>query len=193
MAYIRLRALISVMILLSITSFADGADIPTYKDGILTIPSVSTPEQVGQYQDLIFNYTTQGTWQLSGLKAIGTAIGTSGLRLVEEIYKVDAIKTDTFPTQVFLRIFGAYNPCSDGNLGQANQRLSSNRFDVAVTYDYFVSVPPAPVACSPGFRNFVKTIPLSVYGLSAGIYSYNVNGTTGTFTLVADNKYPGDY
>jgi len=37
-----------------------------------------------------------------------------------------------------------------------------------------------PVPCPAIKVRFVKTISLVVYGLSAGIYSSNVNGTTGT-------------
>jgi len=173
---------------------ACGADAPSYKDWVLTIPSVSIADQVGKYQDLTFNYTPQGVWQLVGLKSIGEPIGTSSIKLAN-INKVDVIKPDGFPTQVLLRVSGAYDPCNNGALGQSNQRMESNRFDVAITFNQLVLIsPPAtPVGCSPGFVNFVRTVPLSVYGLSAGTYSYNVNGTTGTFTLSADNKYPGDY
>ncbi len=163
-----------------------GADAPVYKNGLLTIPTVNTAEQVGQYQDVTFKLTEQGYWQLSSLKAMGSVIGNSGLGLAP-ISKVEVVKTDTFPTQVFLRVSGAF---SDGcpHMGQVNQRLENNRFDITVANQYVVGI-PCPAIQTP----FVKTFPLAVYGLSAGAYSYNVNGTTGTFTLATDNKYPGDY
>ncbi len=169
--------------------YAYSESAPLYKDRVLTIPSVSTSEQVGQYQDLIFNYTPQGTWQLSDLKSIGTRIGTAAVNLTW-ITKVDVIKTDGFPVQVFLRVNGTYESCNSGKFGQINQRMVDNRFDIAITYNSTVS--SVPVACLPSLLNFIKTIPLSVYGLNAGTYTYNVNGTTGTFTLAADNKYSGD-
>ena len=172
-------------------NFALGGDAPIYKDGLLTIPSVNTAEQVGQYQDVTFKLTEQGNWQLSSFKAIGTVIGESDLRLVP-IGKVEVIKNDTFPTQVFLRLSGVLGGCFSQSLGQINQRLENNLFNVVVTASYYVN-PYHPTLCPAFTTSFVKTIPLAVYGLSAGTYSYNVNGTTGTFELTANNKYPGDY
>ncbi len=172
-------------------NFAFGTDAPVYKDGLLTIPSVNTAEQVGQYQDVTFKLTEQGTWQLLNVKTIGpVAFGTPGVWLAW-VDRVDAIKTNTFPVQVFLRVSGGFSPCNNATLGQINQRLENNRFDLAITYNFLVSNPP--VICAQGMVNFIKTLPLPVYGLSASTYSYNVNGTTGTFELTADNKYPGDY
>lgn len=187
-------SLLLVNVLLSAVNFAQSADMPVYKDWVLTIPSVSTPDQVGQYQDLTFNYTAQGTWQLFDFKSLGATIGTAAVALTS-IYKVDVIKTDAFPVQVFLRVSGTYNPCNSGKFGQINQRMENNRFDVAITANYSVPSPPpsVPVGCLPYVVEFLRTISLPVYGLSAGTYTYNVNGTTGTFALTTDNKYPGDY
>jgi len=176
---------------LSLINLAWGADSPLYKDGILSIPSVNSPEQVGKYQDVTFKLTEQGTWQLSSVKTIGASVlGVPGIGLAM-IEKIDAVKTDTFPTQVFLRVSGGFDPCGTASIGQINQRLENNRFDVTITINFLRPAPPN--GCLPSVQLFLKTIPLSVYGLSAGTYSYNVNGTTGTFELTADNKYPGDY
>ncbi|MHB9119548.1 MAG: hypothetical protein ACYC2R_14950 [Burkholderiales bacterium] len=190
MRFMNILSLALAIALLPI-NVALGADAPVYKDGLLTIPSVNTAGQVGQYQDVTFKLTEQGNWQLSSFKAIGTVIGELDLRLVP-INKVEVVKTDTFPTQVFLRLSGGLGGCFNNTLGQINQRLENNRFDVVVTTSYFV-YPYVPGVCPAFSTPFVKTISLAVYGLSAGIYSYNVNGTTGTFELTADNKYPGDY
>ena len=185
MRFVNIFTLALAIALLPVNS-ALGADAPVYKDGLLTIPSVNTAEQVGQYQDVTFKLTEQGNWQLSSFKAIGYVIGNSGLGLAP-INNVEVVRNDTFPTQVFLRVSGAF---SDGcpHMGQVNQRLENNRFDITVANQYVIGI-PCPAIESP----FVKTFPLAVYGLSAGTYSYNVNGTTGTFELTADNKYPGDY
>jgi hypothetical protein len=40
--------------------------------------------------------------------------------------------------------------------------------------------------------DFQVTIPLDVYGLSAGTYTYDVNGVTGSFTLGSDNGFADD-
>ena len=172
-------------------SFAFGADAPVYKDGVLTIPTVNTAEQVGKYQDVTFKLNEQGLWQLSSLKGIEIVILESDIRLVP-IISVEVVKTDTFPTQIFLRATGGLGGCYSLTLGQINQRQEGNRFDVAITASHYVN-PYYPTLCPMISGSFVKTLPLAVYGLSAGSYSYNVNGTTGTFELTADNKYPGDY
>jgi len=173
--------------------FALGADYPTYKDGLLTIPAVNTDEQVGKYQDITFKLTEQGSWQLLDVRTIGTTVGTAtgtsslGLATIE---KIDVIKTDTFPTQVFLRASGWLGGSGCSSMGQINQRQVNNRFDITIATNTVFS---GGVSCTQLMPYFIKTLPLSIYGLSAGTYSYNVNGTTGTFELTADNKYPGDY
>jgi len=195
MRFVNICSLALSIALLSVNS-ALGADTPVYQNGILTTPSVNTAEQVGKYQDVTFQLTSQGLWQLTTLKTIGAGATelTSPLIGLTFINKVDVLKTDSFPSQVFLRVTGGWNTCDNiiqkASFGQINQRLDGNRFDVSITYNYFVM---AVVECLPVTVLFQRTTPLSVYGLSAGTYSYNVNGTTGTFELTADNKYPGDY
>jgi hypothetical protein len=43
---------------------------PTYKNGILTIPAVDTPEQVGQYLDITMTPTKDGTWKLNTYRVL---------------------------------------------------------------------------------------------------------------------------
>lgn len=170
-------------------SLAWGADSPTYKDGLLTIPSINTTDQLGKYQDVAFKLTEQGLWQLTSFNTIGTVTGTSG-RALATVERVDVVKTESFPVQVFLRASGLLGNSGCSSMGQINQRLENNRFEISITANTLVS---NQVSCTALVVSFVKTIPLPVYGLSAGIYSYNVNGATGTFELTADNKFPGDY
>lgn len=50
-----------------------------------------------------------------------------------------------------------------------------------------------PSACPAMMYPYHYTVPLDVYGLAAGTYSYEVNGVkSGTFTLQQDNKFPED-
>ncbi len=193
MRFMNILSLALTIALLPI-NVALGADAPVYKDGLLTIPSVNTAEQVGHFQDVTFKLTEQGLWQLSSYKTIGAAnVGSSNLYLgLPPILKVDVVKTDIFPAQVFLRVFGRLGGCYSNTLGQINQRLENNVFNVTISAPYYV-YPASPNICPMIGGSFVTTIPLAVYGLSAGVYTYNVNGTTGTFELTADNKYPGDY
>ncbi|MBS4097106.1 MAG: hypothetical protein KGZ83_09780 [Sulfuricella sp.] len=187
MRFMNILSLVLTITLLA-TDFAFGA-APVYKDGLLAIPSVNTADQVGKYQDITFKLTEQGFWQLTSLSAIGVSNGTSvlGLPLIE---KVEVVKTDSFPAQVLLRVSGGFENCYNRTLGQINQRLENNQFDIAITFNAAAST---PVACGGAMVSFLRTIPMPVYGLSAGIYSYNVNGTKGTFELTVDNKLPGDY
>ena len=187
------------------TRVALGAGSPVFKDGLLTIPSVNTADQVGKYQDITFKLTEQGLWQLLGVKAIGAAVTGVPAIGIASIDKVDVVKTDSFPTQVFLRVSGVYTGCPRETIGQFNQRLENNRFDIAITTNFIRHDPVLLFACTADIVRYVRTIPLSVYGLRAGIYSYSVDVTpyffdvhaprkiTGTFELTADNKYPGDY
>ncbi len=170
-------------------NFALSADYPVYKDGLLTIPTISTADYVGQYQDVNLKLTEQGVWQLLSFKTLGASYppGSPGLELGWPlIQKVEVVKTDTFPVQVFVRLSGDLSQCTSTapSLGQINQRLENNRFDIMAT--------SAGRGCPGNLVFFVRTISLPVYGLRAGIYSYNVNGTTGTFELTADNLLPGD-
>ncbi len=172
----------AIALALLTANFALGADAPVYSNGLLTIPSVNTASQVGQYQDVSFKFT-EGLWQLLSVRTIGA----SGLGLAP-INRVDVISTGIFPTQVFLRVSGAFG---DGcpKVGQINQRLENNRFDITVTQ--FITYPPVG-PCTAAIVPFAKTIPLPVYALRAGTYTYNVNGITGAFPLAADNLLPGD-
>ena len=45
-----------------------GTTAPSYENGVLIIPRVDTPEQVGRYQDAIFQFDPQSnTWAYSML------------------------------------------------------------------------------------------------------------------------------
>ncbi|TRW89556.1 hypothetical protein [Candidatus Methylobacter oryzae] len=182
-----------VAFLPAVTAFAD--DNPTYKEGLLTIPSIDTAEQVGKYQDVQLKPTAEGTWQLLSLKE--TSMVNTGNRLTfAPIYKVEVITTSSFPTQVFLKLFGRFNDC--GSLSPVvHQRFDGNHFEVVLNEVYPTG--DVLVACAVSVSGFAKTIPLSVYGLKAGTYSYsvastnsNASGLTGTFKLNADNASVND-
>lgn len=55
-------------------------------------------------------------------------------------------------------------------------------FQVTIT-----TVRPADAACAQALEPFEESISLDLYGLPAGSYTVNVNGTIGTSELVADN------
>lgn len=181
---IRKFALISTFLFLQINS-AMSAEAPVFQDGLLTIPTVNTPNQVGQYQAVTFEFTAQDGWQLLDFKEVGTR----GLGLDAMIEAVELVKTDTVPVQVLLRVTGYF---SDGcpSLGQINHRLEGNQFEVVIHSNTETEL---LLACTAAIVPFRKTIPLPVYGLSAGTYTYLVNGNnSGTFDLAVDNELSGD-
>jgi hypothetical protein len=178
-------------------SFAFAADEASYRDGVLTIPSVNSDGQVGQYQDITMQAGENGAWELKYFSSLGEELYSYDGRTIvrDTLYKlpisrVEIVKTSEVPVQVFLRVSGAMSGCA--SLGRASQRLVDNRFEVLLA-DGTTGITYAVAICTADVRSYVKTIPLSVYGLSAGTYDYVVNGeTTGAFELEADNLLPGD-
>ncbi len=153
---------------------------PLYQDGKLTIPRVDTSAQAGRYQDiqLQFNAATN-TWTLTNFRDTLIVPG-QGVYLDQ----VETIITTSFPVQVLLKISGNF-PNGCGGFGQINQRMQSNKFEIAMHHAF---IPPGTF-CTAALVPFVKIIPLQVYGLPAGTYEYSINGElTGTFNLSRDNQ-----
>jgi len=181
-----------LMASLTISGGARSDTGPTYKDGVLTIPSVSIEDQVGQYRDARLRLDDGGVWRLDSVKTIGgDAIEQNGVMVSDGLYKlpissVELVKTTGTPVQVFLRVKGELlGGCA--TLGAVSQRLVDGRFEVLLT-DGTTSSTYAVSLCTADVRAYAWTVPLAVYGLSAGTYSYIVNGdATGSFTLEADN------
>jgi len=156
------------------------SQFPQYKKGILTIPRVDTDAQLGQYQDVKLQFTEQGTWVLLDYKAVGENVS---LAYLDSVY---VAKSNTVPIQVFLVAKGQLpDGCSE--IGQINQRLDDNQFNVIANV---ISPVPEGTNCTQALVPFERVIPLDVYGLKAGAYSYDVNGIAGTFELVVDNTLP---
>ncbi len=166
-----------------------AADYPVYSDdGVLTLPRVDIPEQVGKYQEVTFRLTPQGVFELSGIQVLGT----QKLGSVPWVNTVEVIKTATFPVSVYLRASGWTSGCSYSGPGRIHQRLEGTRFDVGLSVSHTDAYANFEIFCTLEMRDFKMTVPLEVYGLSAGTYSYNVHGITGTFSLESDNKFPDD-
>lgn len=183
------RFIIAFVLALLTMKASPAADNPVYSDGLLTLPSVDSPTVVAKYQDAVFKLTDQGTWQLLDVKTIGT-LGYGHL-LIE---KVELVRADTFPVQIFLRLTGWLSNCL--RLMHTSQRLNQRTFEVAIPTK--LNYDPRTQACAETGKDYVKIVPLPVYGLSAGDYSYEVytggllGSHKGTFMLSADNKFPGD-
>lgn len=177
----------------ALVEYASANEHPFYSDPVLTIPSVDTSSQAGTFQDVKLRLCEDGKWSLESFKMAGTF--PMEYLVVDT---VDTIVTNSFPVQVFLNVRGYLtNGCSVP--GRISQRLTANNFEVVM---YAEDTRPNPVdyACTAQITNFEQIIPLSVYGLSAGTYTYSLTGLsftgegsslktfTGTFNLAQDNR-----
>jgi hypothetical protein len=152
---------------------------PTFQDGILLLPSVDSPERGGEYQNVKFKLTQEGEWQLLDFLIP---------KELQQIDKVEVIKTDSFPIQVFLRVVGNFTSgCQE--MGQINYQLLGNKFEVWMYSNVGEKFSSGEFACTQGFVPFTHIILLPIYSLNKGEYEYSVNGRyTGTFGLAKDNK-----
>ena len=167
-----------------------AADNPVYKDdsGRLSIPRVDTPAKVGQYQDVLLQRSPQGTFSITGLQTLGQ--GT--LYDLLGIASVEVSKAGSVPTSVFLRVSGSDPTCDFAGAVRVHQRLEGTRFDIQLSAPHLNPI-GTPQVCTANIRNYKLTVPLEVYGLAAGTYSYTVNGShSGQFTLEQPNRFADD-
>ena len=153
-------------------------DNPMFQNGILILPSVDLPEKGGSYQNVKFQLTEQGEWQLLDF------LVTKELQYIDQ---VEMIKTDSFPIQVFLKVAGHFNGCQE--MGQISYRLLEQKFDIWMYPTQDEKFSTGEFTCVAAMTPFTHIIPLPVYSLAKGEYEYSVNGRyTGTFNLAEDNK-----
>lgn len=141
----------------------------------LKLPFVDFNGIPGQYQDAEIEFQPQsGMWHLVRYKHLDPFRG---------IETVDVIVTGEVPAQVFLDIRGKrYNGC--GNPGEAGIKRDGSTFTVYLFYEY---VPPDCLG-TDDVVNIRKVVPLDVYGLPAGSYTWTLNGKfEGSFTLPSNN------
>lgn len=162
----------------------------TYDGGILILPRVDgigSASEVGKYQNAIFQLTDDGTWRLEALN-----VEQGGFEnLMPNLPVVDVVKTGTHPVSVYLRVSAQVLVCrAIAGPVKVMQRRSDSEFQVMLT----VPVRPTEARACVGhpYEQVRVTVPLDVYGLKAGVYSYSVNAVSGTFTLDADNWYADD-
>ncbi|MES3006757.1 MAG: hypothetical protein V4751_03200 [Pseudomonadota bacterium] len=146
----------------------------------LEIPSVDFLDSPGHYQNAIFERReSDEAWILRSVD-VGTPIKTFGA--------VGVIKTSEVPVQVFLKVSGYISPCLD--VGMYAIKKIDNFFDVSLYYNP-ESIFLSGRACIDSVDPFSKTIPLQVYGLGAGEYTFSVNGEKpGNFVLLQENVVP---
>lgn len=173
--------LISVAILSFLKISLSHSEVhPIYSNGTLLIPRIDLQSAPGEFQNVKFVYSASGGWELSGFHEIGEGI------VVAPVETVEVIKTATMPVQVFLRAKGSFGAaCSD--LDNPNILYSNSSFQISLHTIYY-DFPQQ--GCIPVVVPFDKLIPLSVYGLTAGAYAYDINGVVGSFELADDNVLP---
>lgn len=156
------------------------ADNPLFKDEILTISNVDSPEQTGVYQNVSFKQTREGVWELLDFH-IGRPLDLPSAT-------IEIIVTDSFPVQVFLKVIQGFGASCLIDKGHVNYRLVNKSFEVVLYYEEPNLLDP--IACDQAVFTLEKIIPLPVYGLNAGNYTYNINDIyTGSFNLKIDNKF----
>jgi hypothetical protein len=164
---------------------ATAADAPAYQEQVLIIPRVDTPTQIGMYQDGSFRLNTDGTWSILSFKALGE----STLGNLTGITSVELVAVPSNPVAIYLKVKGLEARCGFTSPARTHQRRTASQIDVNIS----VGLPTVPPVCPASLSPYYITVPLDVYGLSAGNYTYSVNGTkTGTFTLQRDNKFAED-
>ncbi len=184
-----IHARLGLCALLAATASAPGfaADTPSFSGSVLTIPRVDSPTQVGLYQDVLLQYGSTGGFTITKVLELGK--GT--VYNVGVVQSVEVKKVGTVPASVYLQVSGTAVDCDFNGPARSQQRLQGTRFDVNVSASH-VSPYGTVTVCPANIRPFKLTVPLEVYGLSAGSYTYSVNGITGSFTLEADNRFADD-
>lgn len=180
------RIVLAVLTVFMAPSYTFSEENPGYSEEsqTLTIPSVDAGGSPGLYQEIEFELMQGNDWRM---------ITAREGRKVREIANVELVQTQSFPVQIFLKISGRFsNGCP--KLGKMSHALAGSDFNVAVYYR------PQPefdgtVVCTQAEVDFSTYMPLPVYGLDAGVYTYTVNdevltkNNSGTFTLTQKNAF----
>ncbi len=147
---------------------ADQGDFPTYyaEEGLLDLPRIDVPDQVGLYQNAIMRFDAQqNNWMLETVQL--KKFTAAGPRFIFAYPTVIQTDSQIIP-YVTVHILGEYT-CS--GIGQINQRRTGNVFEIQVTHD---SLQPGK-ACNPITQVFRRVVQLDVARLDAGEYQFIIN------------------
>lgn len=97
------------------------------------------------------------------------------------VESIDILTLESFPVQINV-IAEGYLPDGCTEIDKINTEKEGNNFNITIT-----TKRPKDAICTQAIESFRETIPLEVQRLSAGNYTVNVNGVTGSFELAVDN------
>jgi len=121
-----------------------------------------------------------------GLSEPGEAEYLSGQA---EVDRVEVLIMESFPVQVSVVVYGQYPDGCTQTSNAEQENLEGNTIELTV-----YTIRPVDAECTQEVVPFEESFSLDVEGLSAGTYTVDVNGATGTFMLAMDNvavKEPG--
>jgi hypothetical protein len=110
-----------------------------------------------------------------------TATPSTPLAGLAQVTALDIRRFETFPVQIQVSVEGIL-PDSCTTIERIDQARRDGNFQITLN-----TVRATGVACLDAEVPFTETIDLDVLGLTAGIYTIQVNGIGGTFTLQKDN------
>jgi hypothetical protein len=161
-----------------------SADSPSLQGEVLFLPRVDTPEQVGLYQNGTLRRNADGTWSLISIQALGEG----DLSKVLNVGQVVVHSTESIPAAVYLKVTGAEARCGFSGTGKVHQRRAGSNFDISIS----TSLTLGALACPAAMNPYQFIVPLDVYGLPMGTYTFNVHGVRGMFTLQRNNRFADD-
>lgn len=182
-----MKRMLVVLLSVVVTTFAVSA-FPQPMDAALTqsgghtlhISAVGLADDPGMYQSVKLKSNDAGlTWSL---------LSGDMTYKINAIDNISVVKTSEIPVQVFLKVSGYIGACS--GVGKYVFDIKGNSFNTFLYFDPAYFLPPE-FSCVGSVLRFTKVIPMPVYGLEAGEYSYSVNGKlNGSFVLSAKNVLP---
>jgi len=162
-----------------LASVAEPAELVKSPDGkhTLQVPSLGFQDNPGQFQNARFQSADAGqSW---------TLLSVDQAFLLNSVELDAVVITSDVPVQVLVKIKGYESPCAI--VGRFETLREGNLLKVFLYTDP-ESYPPPGGACIASVNFYSKTLPLPVYGLTAGQYQFSVNGkVSGNFTLAVDN------
>jgi hypothetical protein len=159
------------------------ADSPSYQGEVLFIPRVDTPQQVAQFQNGALRRLADGSWSLLSIQALEEG----DLTALAGVNTVAARVMESVPSAVYLQVNGAEARCGFSGRHKVHQRRTGSHFEVLISASL-----PSQGACATMMYPYRITVPLDVYDLPMGTYTFSVNGLRGMFTLQRANRFADD-